>query len=341
VNLAQYYCTIAELDDDLKLRGAEKIAVQLRAVRDASMFLRGKMGEFIPVTESRYFTGRGVPRLYVQPLLAITAISNDGTSLASSDYILKPSGAHWRNGPYTYLEVDPDAASLSEWATELDSVEITGRWGLFEQTTASGAVVGTGGQTNSATSLLVDDGSKLSPGAVAYIGTEQELVTGYSTPTAAVTTLNGAVTLQQDTITLADGTKVKAGEIIRVEFELMRVEEIQTNSVAVSRGWFGTNRVAHNTGVSVDAYRTFTVDRGANGTTAAAHNAAVAISVFQIPPDVNYLARQIAALMLKKASSGFAGKSGNSELGEVYYTNEFPRGAMNEVLANYDIPRFA
>lgn len=334
----QYFCTIAELDDDLKLRGTEKAAVLLRAVRDASIFLSGKIGEFIPVTETRTLPGTGHARLYVPPLLAVTSITNDDDTLTSVDYILNPRQRHWRNGPYSWIEADPDSTLLAAWHEDREGVAIAGRWGKYEYSEASGATVGTGGQTSGAATLLADDGSKLSPGMHVLIGSEQELVTGYSTPSTAVTTLNGTITAAQDTITLADGTKVKVGEIIRCEWEQMRVDEIQTHSIAVTRGWNGTVKVAHTTAANIDVFRTFTVERGVNGTTAAAHTAADVIYRYQVPGDVNYLARQIAALMLKKASSGFAGKTGNSELGEVYYTNEFPRGPLAEISQAYHIP---
>jgi hypothetical protein len=84
-------------------------------------------------------------------------------------------------------------------------------------------------------------------------------------------------------------------------------------------------------------YRTFTVSRGVNGTTAAAHSSK-AISRYMAPYDVNWLARQMAGLMWKKARSGFAGKVGNQELGEVFYQNEFPE-QIKQVRANYRIVR--
>jgi hypothetical protein len=337
-NCRQYFCTVAELMDDLNLNGAEKTDKLMRAVLDASIFLANRIGEFIPVTETRFLTGSGARRMYLPPLLAVTTIVNDDLTLTGTDYVLQPGGGHWRNGPYSWIEVAEDAANLSIWEPEAEAVVITGRWGKYEETALTGATLAAEQKAVDTTSQ-VSDGSKLSPGMTLQLGTEQELVTGYSAPTTSVTTLSAALDNNSETLSLTSGALVKAGEIIRINFERMRVEEIQTNEVAVTRGWDGTKKVAHLSAAGVDVYRTFTVDRAVNGTTAALHANALAVSRYLIPGDMNYLARQIAALMLKKAQAGFAGKTGNAELGEVYYNNEFPKIALAEIERNYEIPR--
>jgi hypothetical protein len=76
------------------------------------------------------------------------------------------------------------------------------------------------------------------------------------------------------------------------------------------------------------------VKRGVNGTTAAAHASAAAYQVVA-PADVNYLCRQIASLMIKKAETGFVGRSGNDELGTGFWVNEFPKNQIESVRSNY------
>lgn len=68
---------------------------------------------------------------------------------------------------------------------------------------------------------------------------------------------------------------------------------------------------------------------------AAAHTNA-AVSKYLVPDDVSWLCRQIAGLMVKKAESGFAGKSGNEATGETFYFNEFP-SQIKEIKKNYRI----
>lgn len=115
-------------------------------------------------------------------------------------------------------------------------------------------------------------------------------------------------------LTVSNGGIVSPGMILKIDTEQMLVE------------------------ATVDelARDEFTVTRGVNGTTSVAHSAA---SIYrQIPPDdVWYLARQMAVLMFKKSQSGYAGKVGNAELGEVFYFNEFPTDPLKQIMRNYRI----
>lgn len=331
---AQIYCTVDEILTDLDLPGGD-VAALLRHIKSASQTIRQEIGIFIPLTAARRFDGIGADMLMVPPLLAVTTIVDDTDTYAATDYLLNPRNKHWENGPYSWITHDPDG-DYTVWTSEKDIVVITGRWGLWEKSAASGAVVGTGGQTSAATTLLVDDGSKVSPGMVVLIGSEQELVSGYSTPTAA-TTIAEDLDTSEEIVTVASGALVKAGEIIRVNFEQMKILDIQSNDLYVRRGWNNTAKATHTSTASVEAYRTFTVERGANGTTAAAHDAATVIYRYTVPEDVGFLCREIATLMLKKAQGGFAGKTGNSELGETYYHDAFPRFDIERVKMHYEV----
>jgi hypothetical protein len=333
--LAQLYCTINDLLNDPQPPAGD-IEILFKEIQAASQTILQEIGEFIPVSETRKLAGQG-PRLYLPPFLGLTgAIVNDGTTLAATDYILQPGNRHWHNGPYSMIEVDPDAANLSEWESEAEGIEIPARWGLYEETEDTGAILGAA-QSSSETTLQVSNGSKLSPGAVPLIGSEQELVTGYSTPVAAVTTLNGAIDATQETIVLTNGALVNVGEIIRIGVEQLRILDIATHTLYVQRHWNKTLGASHITGSNVDAYRKFTVVRGVNGTTAASHLISVAVSRYLVPGDVLFLCKEIATLMLNKASGGYAGRSGNQELGTVYYMDAFPRYDLDRIREHYSI----
>lgn len=333
---AQIYCTVDEMLTDLDLPGGD-VAALLRHIKSASQTIRQEIGDFIPVTAACRFDGNGKDILFVSPLLAVTSIVDDTDTLSASDYLLYPRGKHWENGPYSWIQHDPDG-NYADWSDELDVVVVTGRWGLWEKSEASGAVIGTGGQTSGAGTLLADNGSKVSPGMVALIGSEQELVTGFSTPTT-VTTIAEDLDISEEIITVADGTKVNIGEIIRINFEQCKVLDKQTHDLYVRRGWNNTSKATHTSGANVEAYRTFTVERGVNGTTAAAHDAATVIYRYLVPDDVSFLCREVATLMLKKAQGGFAGKTGNAQLGETFYHDAFPRWDLERVAEHYQIMR--
>jgi hypothetical protein len=87
----------------------------------------------------------------------------------------------------------------------------------------------------------------------------------------------------------------------------------------------------------VDVYRKFTVVREVNGTTAAAHDNATAISRYLVPADILFLCKEIATLMLNKAGSNYAGKSGNDQLGTVFYNDAFPRFDLERIRDHYSI----
>lgn len=333
---AQYFCTIDELVTDLDLPGGD-VSALLKNIEAASQTILQEIGLFIPVTETRYFNGCGRPRIFIPPLLAVTSIVNDDDTLVSTDYILQPDKKHWPNGPYTWIIPDPDSSTLSAWMDEAQGVAIAGRWGLYEDSAATGATVSSQ-QAAADTTLAVSDGSKVHPGAVLLIGTEQELVTGYGSPTASVTTLSAAVAAGDESFSVADGTKVKIGEIIRCGVEQMKVLDISTNLLYVRRAYNRTKATAHAQSSAVDVYRTPTVTRAVNGTTAAIHAAAVAINRYKPPEDVNFLCREIATLMRAKADSKFAGRTGNAQTGETFYHDAFPRYDIETVRGHYLIP---
>lgn len=328
------YCTVAEVYADLGLNGEDEAAV-FGFVRSASDFIDREIGRFIPVTATRYFDGDGTKRLTLNnrdPLLAATAIINDTTTLNATDYILYPRTPKWENGPRTRILIDPDSATVLIWTKERDIVTITGRWGMYEETILVGETV-TIAADDTAT-VEAANGANLSPGMVLLIETEQLLVTATSTsPTDSTATVATAIAVGDDTIAVSDGTQVSIGETLRINLEQMEVVDIATNTLYVNRGVNGTARAAHSVSDLVYAYRTYSITRGINGTTAAAHTAK-AVSRYIPPHDVNYLCRQIAALMKRKADSGYAGKTGGAEIGEVFYHQEFP-SQIKKIKSNY------
>lgn len=261
------YCTIDELRQDLLGVDTQiEEAVALSRIRSASDYL-DRWGPFIPKTEAKRFDGPGGKVLFVSPLLSVTSLVDDTTTLTSSDYLLYPRNRHWEDGPYTRVETDPDG-SLGAWSHERDNIVITGQWGMYNRNESTGATVqNTTSISGSGTSLIVQSSAELCAGMVLLIESEQLLTT--------------AVT-----------------------------EENQNQT-------------------------TLTVKRGINGTAAAAHLNGVAISRYLPPHEVNWLCRQIAGLMHRKAQSGFSGRVGNAELGEVFYVSEFPKAVIAETLRPY------
>lgn len=340
MKFAQYFCTVNDLVADKQAPGVDE-ARMFQAIRDASDWIQKNIGRFIPVTMTRYFRGNGSDKLLILPtLLAVTEILNDGVTLSTNDYLLKPDQGYWANGPFGKIESNVNSTLVKNWSTEQNGVEVEGRWGKYERSAAIGATVKDDTQQSSSqTTLKVSDGGKISPGMVLLIENEQEAVTGWEAPITGVTALNGAISVNDEIVTVDDGSLVNIGETIRVGFEQMKIKDKQSHQCSVARGWNGTGRVLHADDATVDVYRTVTVERGVNGTNAATHALNTTISRYYVPDDVMMLTREIAMLSVNKALSGYQGRTGNADTGVVFYNDIFPRYDIETVKKNYHIPR--
>lgn len=330
------YCTLAEVLNDLNLPGVRNEAQLMGFIRAASAVI-DKRGKFTPVQETHYYDGTEALDLYVAEVLTISTLTlTNGqtvyTLVAGEDYVAYPRARWWPNGPYTRLEVSLESVQIGQWLWGQSNVALTGLHGLYLESRTTGATVGS--QNDSSTDLVVSNGAAISPGAVLLIESEQELVEGTGTPTDSTANTAEALDNSEEEVDVNDASVVNVGEIIRVEFEQMKVLDKLNNTLLVERGWNGTRKVAHSTPLDVYVYRTFTVKRGVNGTTAASHTSA-AISRYAPPADVNYLCRQMAGLMHKKAGSGWAGRVGNAESGETFYFNEFPNDPLKKIMEGY------
>lgn len=187
------YACVAEVMSDIGDETKPHSDLLYRCIRSASSWIDRRAGWFIPVTETRRFDGEGGIRLRVDPLLAVTSIVDDTTTLAASDYLLYPRNRHWENGPYTSIEIDPDS-SHGFWSSERDVVVIAGRWGKYEEAASLGVTVANTTEiTASGTTLKVSNGGAVSAGMVLKIESEQLLVTGLADIGAAEYTVKRGV----------------------------------------------------------------------------------------------------------------------------------------------------
>lgn len=340
---AQTFCTVRDLISDAQSPIADEARL-FQAIREACDYLQKEIGWFVPVTLTRSFNGKDRDLLIVPSLISVTTLVNAGTTLSAADYILKPEDGHWAYGPYGEIEIDPDSNVLLGWVDETDGVVITGKWGLYNRTAPLTATVAdTTQQDASQLTLKLSNAGEASPGMVLLVGSEQELVTGWSTPIASATQLNGAITNSDEILTVDDASLVNIGELVRIDFEQMLVKDrnTTTNKLYVMRGYNNTARAAHLDNATLDVYRTVTVERGVNGTTAATHANGLAISRYLAPDDVQMLSKQIATLLVNKAKSGYQGRTGNADTGVVLYHDAFPRYDIDRIKECYALPRFA
>lgn len=316
----QVFLTTKQLMDDLGLPGDEPGL--LNRVLAACTYLVGLMGVWVPVTEERSYVANG--DLTLDPVLEIATIE-DEDGRAVTDYELRPLNRCWPDGPYRYL------------MRVTGTITIRGRWGLWDRWTGSAL---TATQTAGQTTLTIANGAVLWPGQVIMVGDELQTVTGANggvdspDPSAAVSLLAGAVDEADEQITVDDGSEFFPGEVLRLDFEDVLIRRKGGNVLLVTRGWNGTSRSVHADNSPLYVYRTVAVERAANGTRAVAHSEA-AISLYAPPDDVNYLGRQIAALMRSKAQTGYSGRAGNADQGEAFWINEYPQRQIDAVRYNY------
>ena len=170
---------IAETDegDDPTLR---------RVLEAASRDVDGRCGgrRFQPYTATRAVTPRWPDEIEVDDLLVVTALStltsnSDGTrtygdTWATTDYDLEPYDAPDVWEPYTRIARNP--AGRYAFPIERRGVQISGTWGYWLETEASGATLGAA-LDDSATSVTVSDGARFQRLQTLLIGTEALYVT--------------------------------------------------------------------------------------------------------------------------------------------------------------------
>lgn len=222
--------------------------------------------------------------------------------------------------PFDRLEIDLGTSSMwSAGNTYQRAIAVTGTFG-YQYKTASAATLAAALNGTSDVTASLSDSSLFGVGSLLIVGTERLLVTAKNLLTTG-TTLGANLDAQAKTVavTVADGTKVHAGEVITIDAERMLVTDIAANVLVVDRGYDGSVLATHTTGATVYAPRLATVTRAALGTTIASHLINAAVSVFVYPSLVRQLTIAEAATNLIQERAGFA-RSIGSDQGNVMET---------------------
>jgi hypothetical protein len=112
---------------------------------------------------------------------------------------------------------------------------------------------------------------------------------------------------------VSDGTQFAVDEVILIDSEKMRIDDIAGNTLTVTRPWDGTTLAAHTASADIYAPRTLTVTRGALGTTAATHNSAATVYRWNPPAAVRQLCLAEAVNDLLQGRAGYARTAGTGE----------------------------
>ena len=262
------------LDVQITARNRRQIDAALEA---ASRSVEGLCHrKFFPAVGTRYFdwparVGGYTPwvlRLDDNELISVTTLASGGTVLGAEQYNLEPN----RSGPpYNRVETKlSTSAAYGGGDTYQRDVQITGLWGYRNTETSLGATTAAV-STTTATTLTVDGptSAQVGVGSILRVDSERMIVTERAQTSTGQT---GTITASKAdvSLTVADGTAFAVDEVLLLDSERIRIDDIAGNTLTVERAYDGTVLAAH-TGATVYAPRRLTVTRGALGTTADTH----------------------------------------------------------------------
>lgn len=292
------------------------------AIAASSRMVEGKLHRrFYPWTGTRYFdwpnpNSRTSLRIWLDAneLVSLSAVTvdNGATTLAPGDYFLRRADDR-DEPPYTYVEVNRGTnAAFSSGTTTQRAVGFTGVYGYRADTAPAGALAAAISSTT-ATTCNVTDSATVGVGSILIVDNERMLVTGKTLLTTGQTLQTPVDATEADTsIAVTSGAAFTVGEMITLNAERMRIDDIAGNTLVVERAVDGSTLAAH-TGSTIYAPRTLTVVRGALGTTAATHSNGAACTVHVVPGPVVKLADAYALNILLQDSAGYARISGAGE----------------------------
>lgn len=277
---------------------------------------------FFPWTGTRYFDwprplSRTSWRIWLDgnEMVSVSAVTtnNGATTLTPGTYRLRRADDR-DEPPYTYLEIDRGTnAVFSSGSTTQRAVGITGVYCGCKADTAPAGTLAAAISSTSATTCNVSDSASVGVGSILAADSERMLVTGKTLLTTGQTLQTPVDATEADTsIAVTTGTAFTIGEVITLNSERMRIDDIAGNTLIVERAVDGSALAAH-TGSTIYAPRTLTVVRGALGTTAATHLNAAPLTVHVVPGPVVALSTGYALNQLLQQQSGYARVTGSGD----------------------------
>lgn len=316
-----FYATREEIKAELDVKETARSNARIdRALADATDAIHGLCHRvFYPTTATKYFDWPGSQngtswRLWLDAseVISVTALSSGGTVIASTDYFLEPNQY---GPPYNQIQIDLDSsAAFGGGDTHQRDVSVTGLFGYRNDETTAGTIAEaldaseTGVDVDAATSAAVGVGSLL------RIDGERLIVTGRAQLDTGQN-LGGNLTAANSNVSVSvtDGTAYAVDEVILIDSEKMRIDDIAGNTLTVTRPWDGTTLAAHTAGADIYAPRTLTVVRAALGTTAATHLTAATVYRWDPPGPVRQLCVAEAVTDLLQGRSGYARTAGSGD----------------------------
>ncbi len=242
------------------------------------------------------------------------AVDNGATALTAAQYRLLPH----QGPPYTRVEINlGSTGAFSSGATWQDAIWITaaapGAFGYRLDERPAGTLAAAIA-TTSATTCNISDSSQIGVGSILLCGSERMIVTARSLLTTAQTLQSPLSDSEASTgMAVTTGSAYAVGEVLTVDSERVRVDDIAGNTLVVTRTFDGSFLAAHTTGTTIYAPRTLTVERGSLGTTAATHLDASTLTRHAPPGPVATLTLAYALNTLLQEFSGYARVAGSGD----------------------------
>jgi hypothetical protein len=144
-------------------------------------------------------------------------------------------------------------------------------------------------------------------GSLIVVGTERMQVTNRRMADVGTNTAGVLGDNQSDRLlAVQDGTKFVVGELIQIDAERMRIDEITGNNLSVTRAWDGSSLDEHLSGVDIYAQRLFTVQRGILGTSGASHSLADTVTCHRFAEGVADLTEAETLVGIEQSASAYA-----------------------------------
>lgn len=283
-----------------------------RSIDSASRNVEGLCQRvFYPMTTTRRFDypneqGARSGRLWLDEneIATLTTLTSGGVTIPPSGYFLEPTNS---GPPYSSVNINRGTSYTlnSGPLTEQQSLALTGVFcGCALDENSTGTL--TAAITNSQTTLTVT-GANIGVGRILRIDTERLIVTEKSFITSAQTPLVAlTATMNNNAVSVTDGTQFRVREEVIVDTERMLIVEIIGNTLTVKRATGGSTLAAHTTAAAIFYARLLTVTRGALGTTAASHLIAAPIARHVFPELIAQLTIAYALDRGLQEQSGYA-----------------------------------
>lgn len=291
-----------------------------QALESASRSVEGLCHRrFYPVLATRYFDWPPragmtpwILRLNDQELASVTSIMSGGRTITADEYNLEPNTS---GPPFNRVEIKLSSdGSFGGGDTYQRDIQIAGVWAGAPVTEANaGALAEALDATETAVDVTGPVSAAVGVGSILRVDDERMIVTERrQLDTGQTGTLGGSKS--DVALSVAAGAAYAVDEVLLLDAERIRIDDIAGNTLAVERAYDGTVLAAH-TGAPIYAPRTLTVTRGVLGTTAGTHASDAAVYEWRSPGLVRQLTKAEAITQLTQERSGWflkASTSGNS-----------------------------